>query len=166
MPNPKSSGTGYNFLKSVINERGEEAAFAYFDALAENVYQFTSSGSGPVNALVQGEALIGLGLTYQAVSEINKGVPIEIVYFDEGLPWTMNGVAVVDGKQDKPGVRAVMDWMYEKGIMLDKQKFAPDAVFVGQSTKVENYPENPVYADMTGLFDVGEKQRLLKMWKY
>ncbi len=25
----------------------------------------------------------------------------------------MNGVAVVDGKQDKPGVRAVMDWMYE-----------------------------------------------------
>lgn len=166
MPNPKSSGTGYNFLKSVINERGEEAAFAYFDALAENVYQFTSSGSGPVNALVQGEALIGLGLTYQAVSEINKGVPIEIVYFDEGLPWTMNGVAVVDGKQDKPGVRAVMDWMYEKGIMLDKQKFAPDAVFVGQSTKVENYPENPVYADMAGLFDVGEKQRLLKMWKY
>lgn len=166
MPNPKSSGTGYNFLKSVINERGEKEAFAYFDALAENVYQFTSSGSGPVNALVQGEALIGLGLTYQAVSEINKGVPIEIVYFDEGLPWTMNGVAVIDGKQDKPGVQAVMDWMYEKGIMLDKQKFAPDAVFVDQDTKVENYPENPVYADMTGLFDVAEKQRLLKAWKY
>ena len=103
MPNPKSSGTGYNFLKSIVNERGEEQAFAYFDELAKNVYQFTSSGSGPVNALVQGEALIGLGLTYQAVSEINKGVPIEIVYFDEGLPWTMNGVAVVDGKQDKAG---------------------------------------------------------------
>ena len=55
MPNPKTSGTGYNFLKSLVNAWGEDAAFDYFDALAENVYQFTSSGSGPVNALVQGE---------------------------------------------------------------------------------------------------------------
>ena len=56
MPNPRSSGTGYNFLKSLVNAWGEDEAFAYFDRLAENVYQFTSSGSGPVNALVQGEA--------------------------------------------------------------------------------------------------------------
>ena len=63
MPNPKTSGTGYNFLKSLVNAWGEDAAFDYFDALAENVYQFTSSGSGPVNALVQGEAAVGLGMT-------------------------------------------------------------------------------------------------------
>ena len=59
MPNPKSSGTGYMFLKSLVNAWGEEEAFAYFDQLAENILQFTSSGSGPVNALVQGEAAIG-----------------------------------------------------------------------------------------------------------
>lgn len=38
MANPKTSGTGYNFLKSLVNAYGEEEAFAYFDALAENVY--------------------------------------------------------------------------------------------------------------------------------
>lgn len=166
MPNPKSSGTGYNFLKSMVNERGEEAAFEYFDALAENVYQFTSSGSGPVNALVQGEALIGLGLTYQAVSEINQGVPIEIIEFAEGSPWTMNGVSVIEGKQDKPAVKAVMDWMYEKGIMLDKEAFVPDKVFKGQDTSIPNYPIDAAYADMTGIFDTDEKQRLLERWKY
>ncbi|MEG1517383.1 MAG: extracellular solute-binding protein [Raoultibacter sp.] len=166
MPNPKSSGTGYNFLKNMINERGEEAAFAYFDALSENVYQFTSSGSGPVNALVQGEALIGFGLTYQAVSEINQGVPIETLFFEEGSPWTMNGVGIISGKQDKPAVRAVMDWMYEKGIVLDKEQFVPDQVFVDQYTPIPNYPQNVKYADMTGIFDIDEKKRLLKEWKY
>lgn len=166
MPNPKSSGTGYNFLKNMINERGEDEAFAYFDALSENVYQYTSSGSGPVNALVQGEAAIGLGLTYQAVSEMNQGVPIEICYFEEGSPWTMNGVAIVEGKQDKPAVKAVMDWMYDQGIISDKQKFVPDQVFIEQDTSVENYPENVKYANMDGLFDANEKQRILKKWTY
>ncbi|MEG0990567.1 MAG: extracellular solute-binding protein [Gordonibacter sp.] len=166
MPNPKSSGTGYNFLRSLINSRGEEAALAYFDGLAENIYQFSSSGSGPVNALVQGEALIGLGMTYQAVSEINQGVPIEIGFFAEGSPWTMNGVAIVDGKQEKPAVRAVMDWMFSTGIMLDKQEFVPDKVFVDQHTEIPNFPQNMEYADMSGIFDIDEKQRLLKKWKY
>lgn len=166
MANPKSSGTGYNFVKSLVNVRGEDAAFAYFDGLAENVYQFSSSGSGPVNALVQGEALIGFGLTYQAVSEINKGVPIEMRFFEEGSPWTMNGVAVVDGKQGKPAVRAVMDWMYSTGILLDKQRFVPDKVFVEQHTEIENYPEDANYADMEGVFDIDEKKRLLGKWKY
>ncbi len=48
MPNPKSSGTGYMFLKSLVNAMGEDAAFDYFDQLSENILQFTSSGSGPV----------------------------------------------------------------------------------------------------------------------
>ncbi|MEG0376674.1 MAG: extracellular solute-binding protein [Raoultibacter sp.] len=166
MPNPKSSGTGYNFLKSVVNSRGEDAAFEYFDALSENVYQYTSSGSGPVNALVQGEALIGMGLTYQAVSEINQGVPIEIIEFEEGFPWTMNGVGVITGKEDKPAVQAVMNWMYEKGILLDKELFVPDKVFVEQETAIPNYPTDIVYADMTGIFDTDEKKALLERWKY
>ena len=166
MANPKSSGTWYNFVKNLVNVRGEDAAFAYFDRLSENVYQFSSSGSGPVNALVQGGALIGFGLTCQAVSEINKGVPIEARFFEEGSPWTMNGVAVVDGKQDKPAVQAVMDWMYSTGILLDKQKFVPDKVFVEQETEIANYPESTRYADMEGVFDIDEKKRLLGKWKY
>ena len=166
MPNPKTSGTGYNFLKNLVNTRGEDEAFAYFDQLAENVYQFSSSGSGPVNSLVQGEALIGLGLTYQAVAEQNEGAPVAPFFFKEGAPWTMSGVAIIDGRQDKPAVRAVMDWMLDKGIMLDKQLFVPDKVFADQQTSIPNYPTDVPYADMTGIFDIDEKKRLLERWKY
>lgn len=47
MPNPKTSGTGYNFLKSLVNAWGEDAAFDYFDALAENVYRVHVLGFWP-----------------------------------------------------------------------------------------------------------------------
>ena len=85
MPNPKSSGTGYIFLLNMVNERGEEAAFAYFDRFAENIsgQGFTTSGSGPVKALVTGEAAIGLGMTFQAVQSINEGSDFEILFFEE-----------------------------------------------------------------------------------
>ena len=62
------------FLKALVNSMGEEEAFAYFDKLSENILQFTSSGSGPVNSLVSGEAVIALGMTPQAVTQINEGV--------------------------------------------------------------------------------------------
>ena len=80
MPNPKASSTGYMFLKAFVNSMGEEEAFAYFDSLYPNMLSFTSSGSGPVNALVQKEAAIGLGMTFQAVNEINKGSNLQILF--------------------------------------------------------------------------------------
>ena len=52
MPNPKSSGTGYMFCKALVNEWGEEKALEYFDKLSENILSYTSSGSGPINALI------------------------------------------------------------------------------------------------------------------
>ena len=82
MPNPKSSGTGYMFCKALVNEWGEEKALEYFDKLSENILSYTSSGSGPINALIMKEAAIGLGMTPQAVAKINEGqAQLKIKYF-------------------------------------------------------------------------------------
>ena len=67
MPDPKSSGTGYFFYKSLVNTMGEEKALDYIDQLEYYVKQFTESGSGPIKLLIQGEVGIGLGLTFQAL---------------------------------------------------------------------------------------------------
>lgn len=84
MPNPKASSTGYNFYYSMVNLLGEEPALEYFDRLAENVYQFTSSGGAPATALTNGEAGVGLSLVFQLVSEKNDGSPIKLDFFPEG----------------------------------------------------------------------------------
>lgn len=166
IPNPKASGTGYNFYYSMVNYLGEEDALEYFDKLAENVYQFTSSGSKPATALTQGEAGVGLSLIFELVSERNDGAPTELLMPDAGAAWTMVGTSVVKGHENKDAVWKVMQWLYDKGILLDKQEHLPDEVFKGQNTKVKGYPTNIKYADMTGLFDLERKERLLEAWKY
>ena len=165
MPDPKSSGTGYMFIKSLVNAWGEEEAFKYFDGLAENILQFTSSGSGPVNALVQGEAAVGLGMTAQAVTKINEGANLKILFFEEGSPYSLYGYAIPEGKQNRKAVVDVFNFFYTTLVLEDKELYYPEQVFVGQINSVENYPTDIKYADMQGN-TTEEKQRLLENWEY
>lgn len=165
MPSPKSSGTGYMFLKSLVNTWGEEEAFAYFDELTPNILQYTSSGSGPVNALLQGEVAIGLGMTAQAVTQINQGAPLKVVFFEEGSPFTLYGQSIVAGKETRACVKEVFDFIVKTYSYELNEKFFPEQLFVDKIYSIENYPENIVYADMSNN-TIEEKTRLLDMWKY
>lgn len=165
MPNPKASGTGYMFLKSLVNAWGEEEAFAYFDELTPNVLQYTSSGSGPVNALIQGEAAIGLGMTAPAVTQINDDVPLKIVYFEEGSPFSLYGQAIISGKETRECVKEVFDFLVNTYNYEVNEKFFPEQIFKDTVFSIENYPQNIVYSDMSNN-TVEEKERLLAMWKY
>lgn len=165
MPNPKDSGTGYMFLKSLVNAWGEEKAFSYFDKLTENVIAYTSSGSGPVNALVQKEAAIGLGMTAQAVTQINQGAPLKIVYFQEGSPFSLYGQAILAGKDQRESVKEVFDFLVNTYAYELNEKFFPEAMFKDKSFTVKNYPQNIVYSDMRDN-TIAEKARLLDKWKY
>lgn len=166
MPDPKSSGTGYFFFKSWVNAWGDQAALDYVDALYGNLKQFTESGSGPVKLLKQGEVAIGLALTFQAVNEINDGQPFEIIYPEGGSPYSLTGTAMIAGHQQKQGVREVYDFIVNEFLVYDKENFSPEQIYRGQVNNIENYPEQITYADMQGIQDDKEKERLLAKWKY
>ena len=165
MPSPKSSGTGYMFVKNLVNVWGEKEAFDYFDKLADNILQFTSSGSGPVNALIQGEVAVGLGMTAQAVTAINNGANLEIVFFEEGSPYSLYGYAIPEGKQNRKAVKDVFDFFYNTLVLEDKELYYPEQVFVNQTNNVANYPTDIPYGDMHDN-TTEEKTRLLANWEY
>lgn len=165
MPSPKSSGTGYMFVKNLVNVWGEDKAFEYFDALAENILQFTSSGSGPVNALVQNEVAIGLGMTAQAVTKINEGANLKILFFEEGSPYSLYGYAMPEGKQNRKAVREVFNFFYTNLDPEDKQLFYPEKIYKNLDFEIENYPSNITYGDMSNN-TTDEKTRLLENWEY
>jgi len=165
MPNPKASSTGYMFLKSLVNAWGEKKAFAYFDSLTENILQYTSSGSGPVNALIQGEVAIGLGMTAQAVIEINNGSNLKVVFFEEGAPYSLYGQAIVSGKEKKTAVKEVFDYLIEEYNYRANEIFFPEKIYKDKDYTLKNYPKNIVYADMSEN-TVKEKEALLEKWKY
>lgn len=165
MPNPASSGTGYMFLLAMVNARGEKAAMDYFDKLAENILQFTSSGSGPVNALIQGEVAIGLSITGTAVTAINDGAELEILFFEEGSPYALYGQGIIEGKQNRPAVKEVYDFLYSTYGYENCEQFFPEPIYQDKEFTIENYPTGIRYCDMSG--DTTErKEQLLSLWKY
>ncbi len=164
MPNPASSGTGYMFLRQLTNEWGEDEAFAYFEQLSENVL-FKSSGSGPVNALVQGEVAIGLGMISQAVTEINQGVNLEILFFEEGAPYSMYGNAVLAGSAERQPVMEVFNYLATELCRGNNERFFPDQIFKDFVPQVEGFPTNIRYGNMAN-DTLSEKERLLQKWTF
>lgn len=165
MPNPASSGTGYMFLLSLVNAWGEEAAFEYFDKLSKNVLQFTTSGSGPVNALVSGEAAIGLGMTSQAVTKINEGANLELTFFEQGSPYSLYCQGVISGKENDEAVMEVFKFMATTLTEENNELYYPEKLYKDKDVKLENFPENIVYADMSNNTSA-RKEELLAKWKY
>ena len=168
MPNPKSSGTGYIFLLNMVNERGEDAAFEYFDKLAGNMsgQGFTTSGSGPVKALVQGEAAIGLGMTFQAATEIENGSDFTIMFFKEGAPYTTYSSAVIAGKEKDEDVMKVFKYIVSDVSPEDKRLYNPEKIFKIQESTMKNFPKTVPYGNMDGISDVAKKDALLDKWNH
>ena len=166
MPDPKSSGTGFFFLKNLVNVMGEDAAFDYIDGLASNVKQFTESGSGPVKLLIQGEVAIGLGLTFQAVNEFNNGNDFIILEPEFGSPFSLTTASMLEGRQNDPDIVRVFEFVVNDYMIYDKMYGSPEKVLKVQENGIENYPKDIKYADMTGIEKIEEKERLLAKWKY
>lgn len=165
MPSPNSSGTGYMFLRQLVNEWGEDEAFEYFEKFTDNVLQYTSSGSGPVNALVQGEAAIGLGMTSQAVVEINQGVDLEIVFFEEGSPYSMYGNAVLASSADRAEVMEVFNYIAVDLVKQNNEMYFPDQIFKDFAPEVDGFPTGIDYGNMEN-DTLAEKERLQAKWTF
>ena len=165
MPNPKDSSTGYMFYKSLVNAWGEAKALAYFDKLTDNILQYTKSGSGPLNAVSEGKAAVGLGTTATAVAAINEGKPIKLAFFREGAPYTVYGQAIIKGREKRKAVQDVFSFLVNTFNYENCELYMPEKLYKDRMFTLKNYPQNIVYADM-GNDTVEEKERLLAKWKY
>ncbi len=165
MPSPKASGTGYAFYKALVNAWGEDKALKYFDDLTPNILQYTSSGSGPIQALKNKEVAVGFGMTSQAVTEINNGEPLKVLYFEEGSPYTLYGQSIIAGKETRESVKKVFDFLVNTYSYELNEKFFPEQMFKDKTYSMKNYPENIKYGDMSNN-TIEEKERLLGLWKY
>ena len=165
MPSPASSGTGYMFLKQLINEWGEDKAFEYFKNLSQNILQYTSSGSGPVNQLIQGEVAIAIGMTSQGVTERNNGVDLEILFFEEGSPFSMYGNGIVKKDNIPDNVYEVFKYLSVELCKQNNELYFPDQIFKNFTPTVKGFPTNIKYGDMSN--DTrSEKERILKKWTF
>lgn len=165
MPSPKASGTGYGFYKGLIDLWGKDAALDYFEKFQLNVKQFTSSGSGPVNSLVLGECSIGIAMIFQATLERNKGVPLQFLNFQEGVPYNITGMGLINGRQEKRYVKEVFRFIAEEFSMADKVNFLPEQIYKNQEPSIiKDFPD---ISNINMVSSSGEiKDALLNEWKW
>ena len=166
MPNPKTSGTGYLFYKSLVNKYGLQETLDYFNELNKNIKQYTESGSTPLKLLSQNEIALAITLTYSAVSDINKGYPYEIIFPDIGSPYSLSGTAMIKGRERDKEIVNIFEYIVNDFFYYDKQFFSPEKIIENQENLVNGYPLNIEYSDMTGINDIVEKERLLDLWMY
>lgn len=166
MPDPKTSGTGYMYYLNVVNIKGEEEALSYFDKLSNNIKQFTTSGSGPISLLKQGEIAIAMGMTYQGVNSITEGANFEIVELDSKTPYNTTSSAIIKGREKKNNVKEVFEFVMKDFCKYDKEHFVPGKILEEQNSKIPNYPTYLTDADMTGIDDIELKEKLIGKWKY
>jgi iron(III) transport system substrate-binding protein len=110
MANPKSSGTAFTVLATLIQLLGEEEAFAYLAALAHNIPEFTTSGAAPVKAAARGKTGIGISFIHDAVTQKLAGAPLVIVAPCEGTGYEIGAVSIVKGARNLASAQRFVDF--------------------------------------------------------
>lgn len=172
MPNPKSSGTGYYFYNGLASVYDKDVALEYFNKLNTNVKEWSSSGSGPVKGVDKKEIAIGLGMHFQAVEYANKNDDIGITYFEEGSPYTLYTMGMINGKEKKEEVKEVYQYFFDYVNYLDNSNIVPETIYKAEYAKEVTVPnwKSPSdygvsYTAMKNLLDPNYKNELLDAWK-
>ena len=165
MPNPNSSGTGYCFYSGVVAKMGETDAIEYFKTLVDRLHEQTSSGTAPLKSVIRGDVGIGVCMLWQAVNSANKNENLQVVIPDGKVPYTLYGMAVINGKETKPEVKAVFDYLYGELNQQCFEAFNGEKLYVDQGEcQIANFPQGYSEFDMPFLYDFEYKQELLDKW--
>ena len=161
IPNPKTSGTGFLLVSAFMqmfiekdestaglmkwgNEKGlegEEAAWAYMDALHENVLLYTNSSLKPCRLAAEGKIPIGISYGAEAAS---LAPPIVAVFPEEGSGWEVETIALVRKPEIKPAARTFVDWAISDSAMKAYAHAFPLTSVETDVPLPEGYVANPI----------------------
>ena len=140
MPNPASSGTGYQAVYAWIQIMGEKAAWEFMDKLHQNIAVYTHSGSAPCVQAAKGERVIGIGFDMRGAREKTAGAPIDIILAKEGAPWDMEATAIVKGTKNLAAAQKLADFAVSKPAYELYGKSYAIVGYPGMNPAPPNYP--------------------------
>lgn len=166
MPNPASSGTGYQAVYAWLQLMGEKAGWEFMDKLHQNVAVYTHSGSAPCVQAAKGERVVGIGFDMRGAKEKTGGAPIDIILAKEGAPWDMEATAIVKGTKNLAAAQKVADFAVSKGAYELYGKYYAIVGFPGMNPAPPNYPPSADAAMVKlDLAKMGsERARILAEW--
>lgn len=167
-PNPASSGTGYMTLLVYLNLVGERDLWRTLDQLNQNVTQYVDAPEAACEAVVAGEAAIGVSYGLNAVSQRDGNSEIVIVFPEEGSGWDMEAAALVRKYPVEPAAHQLMDFVISDEAMHQYgQYYAITAVPLDYLRSPLGYTSDPLaqLMDKDFLWVGANRNRLTRLWR-
>jgi len=166
MPNPASSGTGYQMVYAWLQMMGEGKAWGFMDKVHDNIAVYTHSGSAPCVQAGKGERVIGIGFDMRGAREKTQGAPIDIILPKEGTGWDMEATAIVKGTKNLEAAKKLADWSVTKKAYEMYGKYYAIVGYPGLNPAPPNYPPSADAAMIK--IDVAkmgqDREKILKEW--
>jgi iron(III) transport system substrate-binding protein len=112
MADARTSGTAVTRIFSIlqVNNRNEDAAFAYMKKLRQNIQAYTKSGGGGTVPVGLGQAGGGIFFIVDALFTRQKGYDVQISFPKEGIGSAAECIALVKGNKNTAEARKLIDW--------------------------------------------------------
>lgn len=112
MSNPAISGTNYAVVNALLQAKGEEEGWKYFEALNENVDYFSKRGKDPSEKCVAGEVAVGITYIDNSILKLEEEQNVTVIYPEDGIPFVPEGVAVFKNGSNAEGAKKFIEWLY------------------------------------------------------
>jgi iron(III) transport system substrate-binding protein len=154
MADARTSGTAVTRIFSIlqVNNRNEDAAFAYMKKLRKNIQAYTKSGGGGTVPIGLGQAAGGIFFIVDALFTRQKGYDVQISFPREGIGSAAECIALVKGNKNAAGARKLIDWATSADM---QSKLAP--------AKINFLPANPKVAADPALAAVLRNAKIIEI---
>lgn len=132
MAHPATSGTAFTSIATVMQIKGEDKGWEWVKAFHNNVLQYTRAGAGPMRLIESSEASIGIVFSHDIFVSVEKGLPVKIVFPDDGTGYEIGGMALIKGAKNPVEAKKWIDWA-----------LSPEAQEIGPTVKAYQAPTSP-----------------------
>mgnify|MGYP001424253874 CR=1 FL=1 len=167
LPDPRTSGTGYTILASLIQLWDEEKAFAYFKELDQNAGEYTMSGFTVAQKTAIGEYLIGVNFIHDQLLMKKYGFNLTSIV-PPGAGWEIGCVSLIKNNLNLRAAKAFMDFITGREAgqlhtnLTERISTRPDVLTPLGAWPLEEIPINMDY----DLYLAAKLKRLyLKIWE-
>ncbi|KMT22453.1 ABC transporter substrate-binding protein [Clostridium cylindrosporum] len=113
MSNPAISGTNYAVINSILQSKGNDAGWKYFEDLNKNIKFYSKRGKDPALKVSEGEFAIGITYIDKTLDKMIEEKGLRIIYPQDGMPWIPDGVAVFKDSTNEAGAKKFIEWLYK-----------------------------------------------------
>lgn len=166
MADPAISGTNYAIVNDILQVKGEEEGWKYFEELSANIPYFAQRGGEPPKKVAAGEIAIGIIPMSGEFFALEETAPVTAIYPEDGLPWVPAGLAIFKNPGNLEAAKAFIDWT----LSVEGQEFIRDQDPRAMIRSEVSIPKEIKDVDLTKLMNVdfelfgAQRESILNKW--